>query len=269
MGKIKIYTLACPFTGNIKYVGKTVKSDLNARLGEHIQDSKRKHYYGLKHNWVNSLYKTGIKPKIELICEVDDLCWKEEEVFYISYLRFLGFDLKNTTLGGEGVHGMKLSDEHKLKISIAHKSRIKTPEQIEQERERFKNIRYNNKGIPMSEEQKIKISKANKGKKHTEETRKKISQKLMGNIVSSEARAKISAFNKGKKVIRTKEQIEKHRAAITGKPSHNKGKKMSELCCIKMKIGSYGQKNKNMTKDDREFGKNNLRIYYRNLGYDV
>lgn len=119
---VKIYTLSCPFTNQIKYVGKTVKKNLKLRLGEHLQECKR-NKGGLKNNWVKSLIKLNEKPIIELICEIeDDKDWQSEEIFYISYLRFLGFDLKNLTEGGEGTR-YKMTQEHKDKISATHKKK--------------------------------------------------------------------------------------------------------------------------------------------------
>lgn len=55
--------------------------------------------------WMRSLANQGLKPKIELVDEVSDENWIEEEQFYISYFRFLGFRLTNLTEGGEGVLG--------------------------------------------------------------------------------------------------------------------------------------------------------------------
>ena len=66
-------------------------------------------------------------------------------------------------------------------------------------------IRDSNKGVPMSEEQKKKISEANKGKYHSEEQKKKISEALIGEKNpfygrqhSEESKNKISKAKKGK-----------------------------------------------------------------------
>ena len=56
-----------------------------------------------------------------------------------------------------------------------------------------------NKGIPLSEEQKAKLTAANKGKKLSDETKRKIGDAGRGRIVSDETRRKIGDKNRGKK----------------------------------------------------------------------
>lgn len=59
---VNIYTLEHPITGEIKYVGKTIKS-LQIRLSEHITDSKK---YNFKNpNWIKSILKLNLKPIIQ------------------------------------------------------------------------------------------------------------------------------------------------------------------------------------------------------------
>ncbi len=67
-----------------------------------------------------------------------------------------------------------------------------------------------NKGIPLSEEQKAKLSTANKGKKLSDETKRKIGEGSRGHIVSAETRRKIGIKNSRK---HSHEQIEKWRDA--------------------------------------------------------
>ncbi len=99
---VKIYTLADPINGSVRYVGKT-NGALISRLTGHIKDSKRRNHKTAK--WIGGLDKKGLKPSIELIDEVDIENWKEEERFYISYFNFLGFKLLNMAEGGEGGDG--------------------------------------------------------------------------------------------------------------------------------------------------------------------
>ena len=56
-----IYTLANPITGEIRYIGKTVKT-LSQRLTDHIYSVKRESNYRI--NWINSILKMGYKPLI-------------------------------------------------------------------------------------------------------------------------------------------------------------------------------------------------------------
>lgn len=81
--------------------------------------------------------------------------------------------------------GKKFTEEHKRKISIAHR------------------------GKKISKEHRKKMSKAHKGKKHSEETKKKISEAhkrnpgrgMLGKHHSEEVRKRISLAQKGKKSI--------------------------------------------------------------------
>lgn len=113
---VKIYYLMDPETNQIRYVGKTV-STLRERLYSHIYNTKIKTH---KSGWIKSLKTRGLKPTIELIEEVSDDIWADEERFYISYFRFLGFDLTNMSDGGELDNtGKKFSKETVGKMSRA------------------------------------------------------------------------------------------------------------------------------------------------------
>jgi len=72
-----------------------------------------------------------------------------------------------------------------------------------------------NKGVNFSPEWRAKIGAASQGRTHSEDTKKRISQKLMGHTVSQEVRDKISAGNKGKK--RTQQQREAQSLRMKGK----------------------------------------------------
>lgn len=85
-----------------------------------------------------------------------------------------------------------VSQETREKLSLAHKGRKKTPEQIEKMRE------IGNKLKPFL------------GKKHSEESRKKMSEKNKGKIMSQEAKDKLREINTGKILSKeTKQKISK------------------------------------------------------------
>lgn len=94
-----IYSLSCPDTYSVKYVGKSRNPAY--RLRKHIEESKR----GVntkKCRWILGLIKNGKYP----ILNIEEITDTENENFwekhYISLYKFLGFDLKNHTQGGDG-----------------------------------------------------------------------------------------------------------------------------------------------------------------------
>lgn len=112
-----IYTLKCPLTMKIKYVGVTC-TKLNARLSQHIYDSKKGGTY--KRNWIQSLLKIDLKPIIEVIETCSYLNWEEREKYWINSYS----NLTNTKEGGNGVilnrsfDSIKRSSEAKFKSII-------------------------------------------------------------------------------------------------------------------------------------------------------
>ena len=88
------------------------------------------------------------------------------------------------------------------------------------------NKREGGRGGKHSEESKRKLSEVNKGKKLSEETRRKISEAHKGKKLSEETRKKLSEVNKGKKL--SEETRRKLSEAKKGHPGYMKGKKLSE-----------------------------------------
>lgn len=164
--KVYIYSLTDPITNKIRYIGKTVNP--NQRYSGHLSNSKQRKTY--TNCWIYSLIKKGLKPIMNIIEECDDSNWIEREQYHIS----IHENLTNLTLGGEGIHGFKATEETKQKMSEAHKGE--------------KNAFY---GKTHSEETRKKLSDINKtkntsgknnyfyGKVHSEETRKHIAIKAI------------------------------------------------------------------------------------------
>lgn len=121
--KVYLYTLSDPLTNEIRYVGKTIQA-LNCRLATHKCRNR-----GIKNHteaWVKSIKNKGLLPKIELLDIVDISNWENEEKFYISYLKSLGFRLTNHSEGGDKNNlgsRWKQSDETKLKLKKIFKER--------------------------------------------------------------------------------------------------------------------------------------------------
>jgi len=92
-----IYVLSEP-TGEIRYVGKSVNP--KDRYRRHLNEAKKRNSITYKSNWIYSLLKKGLKPKIEVIDQVDGE-WEWLEQYWISQMKIWGFDLVNDTEGGE------------------------------------------------------------------------------------------------------------------------------------------------------------------------
>jgi hypothetical protein len=132
------------------------------------------------------------------------------EIGLIKCLRRMGVKLTNLTDGGEGVTGVRHSEESRLQMSKTRKGRShseNTKAKMSIIREGEKNSFY---GKRHSEETKRKISEAKKanpnrywaGKTRSEEDRKKMSIAHKGRKhppVSDETKLKISIANKGRK----------------------------------------------------------------------
>lgn len=154
----------------------------------------------------------------------EEACQKEIELiaFYKSNQSEFGY---NRSSGGEsGRNGCYWSIEDRKRLSEIHKN-ISDETREKMSKSHKGQIPWN-KGVPQTKEQKQKNSEVHKGKKHTEESKKKLSNSLKGHPTSLETREKISQANKGKK--RTEEQRRAMSKRQKGKPSPMKGKKLSD-----------------------------------------
>ena len=155
----------------------------------------------------------------------------EQEIFWIDALNTLSPNGYNIENGGNGIG--KLSEEQKRQVSKVHKGKIPWNQGLTKETDaRILSRKH-------SEETKEKISAGNKNKYVSEETRKKISESRKGKKLSKEARQNISEghkglipWNKGKKL--SKETKMKMSEAQKGEKNHFYGKHHSEKAIRKM-----------------------------------
>ena len=254
-----IYTLSNPLNGQIKYVGKT--DNIEKRYLSHLSKSKNKKTY--KDCWIYSLLSENINPLIEIIDVVPKSEWQFWEKYWISQLESWGFNLTNSTEGGDG--GM-VTKEVILKLSVKNKG-DKNPmygkscrdiwvERYGEEKatEMWENKYKKMRGKKISESVKSKISetKKNKNYRHSDEVRKKIgklSKKMWDNKIdrslSTEHKNMISDSNKGKKHSEeTKKKISeklkgnkislgRKRPDVSKRNQNNIGKKQSDLTKFK------------------------------------
>jgi len=109
--KVYIYMLLCPITNHIRYVGKT--SNPKNRFYTHISESKLRRTH--KECWIFGLIQKNLKPILEILDEVEISEWEFWEKHYICLIRSWGFNLVNSTKGGEG-----MSSEYMKKHNPMH-----------------------------------------------------------------------------------------------------------------------------------------------------
>lgn len=143
-----IYTLSCPVSGLVRYVGQT--NNLKKRYYKHLYRSKNNPKYHSQ-CWINGLMEKGLKPLMEVIsiCDIKEVDF--EERFYISIIKSWGFDLTNLDLGGsfqktrssetkkkvsESLKGKRQSEETKNKRSVTNTEvwKDETLRQVQRER---------------------------------------------------------------------------------------------------------------------------------------
>lgn len=197
---------------DMAYLYRHIRTDLNVPfyIGVGLTDNTKKPYRrafdkcGRHRSWKGIVKKTAYEVEIMLDDITPEQAHQKEIEFIALYKRINhGGTLVNHTDGGEG--GLNPSLE--TRALMRAKKLGKSPA---------------NKGVPMSEEQKKKVSLAkkgcpayNKGKKSSEETRLKLSLAFSGN--------KHPLFGKPA----TEERKRNIGNANRGRPSHNKGKKIS------------------------------------------
>lgn len=164
-----IYKITCKKNNKV-YIGQTIQP-LEQRLYHHLDDAINKDYnyafanairkYGKENFIIEEIERRTCKDKKELKIKLDET-EKENIKKYNSYLE--GY---NSTLGGDGTIGYKLSKEHKDKIRKAMMGRKHTKESIEK-------ISKAHKGKIISEEIRTKISKTVKAKTTPEHLKKMV-----------------------------------------------------------------------------------------------
>ena len=92
-----IYTLTDPITNEIRYVGKA--NNVSKRYYKHCRLTDKNTH---KNYWINKLLKKNLKPIVDIIDVVPINEWVFWETYWISQIRAWGFDLTNSTDGGDG-----------------------------------------------------------------------------------------------------------------------------------------------------------------------
>ena len=123
---VYIYGLVDPRDGHFKYVGKTTNA--RKRLNNHLQPRQL-----AKNNprtaWLKHLLSLGLKPTMVILDEIDEEHWEERERYWIKYFSDIGYELKNSTTGGEGLErGHKMPEGFGANLSRKLSGRAKGEE---------------------------------------------------------------------------------------------------------------------------------------------
>lgn len=187
-GKIIIYTLDCPITGQIRYVGKTSQLPIKRYICHY---NKRTRTY--VSSWIESLKKKNFKPIMNLLDVVDEETWDFWEKYWISQCKSWDFKLTNISAGGKGVK-RPVSEETKAFLLKFAKERVWTEKQRKIISENIKQYyaKQREKGGYKYQQPKFKKEKY----VCTEEHRKNLSISHKNQKISKETLQKLIAKNK-------------------------------------------------------------------------
>jgi len=168
-------------TGAVFYIGK-------GRGGRHCSKRDRNQYW---HNVVNKA--GGFDSRVVIEDQSEELILLAE-IEKINQLRMLGVTLVNLTDGGEGITGLKHSEESKLAMSqkLKGKSHKHTPESIEK-------IRQANTGVIFSDERKEKLRQKALGRKMLPHVREALNERMKSFKQSEETKEHLRQVNIGRK----------------------------------------------------------------------
>jgi hypothetical protein len=241
-----IYGLVDPITSKLRYVGCTI--NLKRRVKAHLQEAAS-HTTTHRTAWIKGLLLRNLTPLVIVLemCSSNDLFDRERE--YITSLRQRGYELVNSTDGGDGLRNPTKTTREKMSAankargmsgiskliagSVAyHTGRPQTPEHIEKRvsqrrgkpskiadklRERMRRLAKLRIGSHLPESTRLKLSQAKMGHSVSQETREKISTASKSG--TPEVKAKISAAIK--KIV-TKDHLQRMTdlavQAVKGKP---------------------------------------------------
>jgi hypothetical protein len=190
-----IYGLCHPATGEIRYVGKTVRPS-RRRLQAHLSDARRGSQTHLA-RWIRSLEKP---PQIIVLEQTSSSQVSEAERAWIACLRHYGCRLTNLTDGGEGAPGHRASAETRAKMSAALRGRVHSEEE-----------KAHRTAALRTPDVRAKLSAAQRRRCRTPEVRERVGDFFRGRTQSPEHRAKVAA------IVRSPEHRAKLSAILSGR----------------------------------------------------
>lgn len=134
---IYIYGLKCPLLGVIRYVGKSEKPQV--RFIRHIRSAVRGDYNHRTARWLRKLHRLGMRPELVILHSVrPHERWQDVERQFIRTASQRGWNLTNSTAGGEGLEYTDpvAKARYIANLSAANKKVWSTPEGREAARKR-------------------------------------------------------------------------------------------------------------------------------------
>ena len=193
-----IYGLICPRSGQIRYIGKSIRP--KDRLNDHMNDRSKCH----RVNWLSSLREDGLKPSLAILEIVPrGESWQDRERHWIAHGLLSGWPLTNNTSGGDGVPD--LCGDARDRIRSAWVGRKHSPESL------------------------IKIGNASRGRRHTDEHKEKVRQIMkkreitwghkiaesVRKLTNNDVQVIINCLKNGEKVVEIAERYGVHRTTIS------------------------------------------------------
>lgn len=199
------------------YIGSA--THITKRWGDHLRDLRKgKHANRRLQNHYNKYGESDLDFSILITCEIDALII-HEQFFIDSYNPF--FNICRIAGNTVGVKRGPLSEERKLQISQFHKGRIVSDKTRKRQSVALKGVNTWCKGIKRSKEYCEHLSEIKKGntnmlgKRHSAETKKRMSEAAKGREFSEETRQKMSERKKGGTL--SPEHKEKIRQSLLGR----------------------------------------------------
>jgi hypothetical protein len=187
-----IYVLRDPDSLAVRYVGVTTQRP-ETRLGSHICDAKIRPTSHVR-RWIAQLLARGQSPVMEVIETVPPGAWCSAERRWIAHYRKVGARLTNLTDGGDGTHGLVITDAHRAALSRAHTGSKRTPAQRAN-----MSIAAKKRGVHPVTREKAKIALRRETRSpETLEKQRRINLGRKFGPRSDDVKAKISAKNLGK-----------------------------------------------------------------------
>lgn len=148
-----IYGLCDPDSGDIRYIGKTIRPQ--ERFTNHMNERSNCH----RSHWLQKLKAQGKRPDMVILETVSgEWPWQEAERYWIARGRALGWPLVNNTDGGDGVEGLPAETRERMRQTWL--------------------------GRKHSDATKAKISAASSARRHSEETKAKMSAAQSGRVIT-------------------------------------------------------------------------------------